>query len=464
MTAQTVGPMMHKKTALVVVVVAASVLLSLAMLIAPRPADASTTFTVNALSDNEDASNGDNRCDINTVLSGDQCTLRAAIQQANATPGADTITFNIPDSFGTGVKTIHVGDITGTVLPQIEDSVTIDGYTQPGSSPNTLAKGTNAKLMIQIEGSAAPYYGLYIAAPDVVVRGLVINRFSTSVTVAGDGPNTKIEGNFIGTGPSGTKAPGASGTGVRVGDPGNSFGVTNNNTVGGSTPAARNLISGNSVGILIASDSNRVYGNLIGTQRDGKSPLGNSLMGVGVLGSQNVVGRATTGYANTIAFNGGDGIVVQDVTPNLIGNSITSNSIFSNKGLGINLVGPGENFLNHTRTPNDLGDADTGANNLQNKPVLSSAKKSAGKTTIKGKLNSGSNKDYLLQFFSNPKGADEGKKLLFSKSVKTDGSGNASFAFSTTKKVGLGQNITATATKGSGDTSEFSAPRKVVAS
>jgi CSLREA domain-containing protein len=454
MTAQTVGPMMHKKTALVVVV-AASVLLSLAMLIAPRPAQASTTFTVNALSDNEDVSDGDNHCDINTVLSGDQCTLRAAIQQANHTPGTDTITFNIPDTFGKGVKTIHVGDITGKELPPITESVAIDGYTQPGSSPNTLAKGTNAKLMIQLEGSAAPNYGLDISSPgEVVVKGLVINRFNFNVYVDG-ATNTRIEGNFIGTAPSGTEARSFAN---------NYYGVylyegsgSSDNVVGGPDPAARNLISGNGgYGVGFSnSNGNYVYGNLIGTQRDGKSPLGNKNSGIVSYSSNyNQLGGAP---GNTIAFNGEDGVRINSG----VGNAIVSNSIFSNGGLGINLVGGTESASG--ATANDKGDADTGANDLQNKPVLSSAKKSAsGKTTIKGTLNSGSNKPYYLQFFSNPKGTNECKKLLFSRYVTTDGSGNVSFAFSTKKKVGLGQNITATAT--SVDTSECSAAKKVVAS
>jgi hypothetical protein len=67
-----------------------------------------------------------------------------------------------------------------------------------------------------------------------------------------------------------------------------------------------------------------------------------------------------------------------------------------------------------------------------------------------------------VQFFSNPKGADEGKTLLGTQSVTTDGSGNASFAFSTKKQVRLGQNITATATGPGGNTSEFSPPKKVM--
>ena len=114
-------------------------------------------------------------------------------------------------------------------------------------------------------------------------------------------------------------------------------------------------------------------------------------------------------------------------------------------------------------TPNDSGDKDTGANGLQNKPVLSSAKKGAtGTTTVRGTLNSTPNKTFTVQYFSNPQGTNEGKTLLASKSVTTDGTGNVSFTFSTTKAIRLGQNFTATAT-GADGTSEFSAPRKVVA-
>jgi hypothetical protein len=95
-------------------------------------------------------------------------------------------------------------------------------------------------------------------------------------------------------------------------------------------------------------------------------------------------------------------------------------------------------------------------------PAHASAKKGAtGTTTVRGTLNSTPNKTFNVQFFSNPEGTDEGKTLLGSKSVTTDGTGNVSFTFSTTKAIRLGQNTTATSP--SGDTSEFSAPRKVVA-
>jgi hypothetical protein len=84
---------------------------------------------------------------------------------------------------------------------------------------------------------------------------------------------------------------------------------------------------------------------------------------------------------------------------------------------------------------------------------------------VKGKLNSIPNTPFEVQFFSAPEGTNEGKKLLGTQSVKTDGAGDVSLTFATTKNVSLGQNITATATNtATGDTSEFSAPRKVVSS
>jgi hypothetical protein len=314
--------------------------------------------------------------------------------------------------------------------------------------------------MIQLDGSklsAMNSCGLWIDAPNVVVKGLVINRATYSVYVYDEASNTRIEGNFIGTAPSGTKAPSGSGTGVALAD----YAGPANNTVGGSTPAARNLISGNlSYGVLLHhSNYNAVWGNLIGTQRDGKSPLGNGNSGVYVdSGSNNVVG-GPSGNANTIAFNNHDGVKIL----NGVGNNILSNSVFSNHLLGINLTGGTESASG--ATANDKGDADNGSNHLQNYPFLSSAKRTAtGKTVVKGNLNNNPGQTFYVQFFSNPKGTNEGQKLLGTKSVPTDGAGNVSFAFATMKKVSLGQSITATVTSSTTeDTSEFSAPRKVVA-
>jgi CSLREA domain-containing protein len=84
-------------------------------------AHASTTFTVNTTADTLDANPGDGFCLTGTAQA---CTLRAAVQEANVTPGADTIDFNI---FGTGVKTIKIDSNGNGNLPKITDPVTIDG-------------------------------------------------------------------------------------------------------------------------------------------------------------------------------------------------------------------------------------------------------------------------------------------------------------------------------------------------
>ena len=180
----------------------------LAALTAAGPARAAATFTVNGTADRGDANFADGRCDTDPATSGNQCTLRAAIEEANETAGADEIRFDIS---GIGVKTIA----TGSRPPTITEAVTIDGYTQPGAKKNTLAKGTNAVLLIQLRGIAAgDVLELDIAASNVVVRGLVINGFRFEGIRTG-GANTRIEGNLLGTDPSGTQALG-NGSGVNA--------------------------------------------------------------------------------------------------------------------------------------------------------------------------------------------------------------------------------------------------------
>ncbi len=118
----------------------------------------------------------------------------------------------------------------------------------------------------------------------------------------------------------------------------------------------------------------------------------------------------------------------------------------------------------------DTGDADSGPNGMQNKPVLTAAKTVSGKTTVEGKLASRPDSTYTIQFFSNPSGTNEGKKFIGEKlSVRIDASGDANFTFSPATAVPVGQNVTATAKAinldaSNGDTSEFSAPKKVTSS
>jgi hypothetical protein len=194
------------------------------------------TFTVNNTSNDSDANTADDLCDTDLATSGNQCSLRAAIEQANATAGTDTIAFNIP---GIGVQTIF------TVLPTITDPVIIDGTTQPGYAGVPL---------IQLKGCGVYCpHGLHIIAGNTTVKGLIINRFGNGIELGGSGGNV-IQGNYIGTDATGTVSL-RNGSGVYINN-------APNNTIGGTTAAARNIISGNDHnGIYIESSS--ATGNLV---------------------------------------------------------------------------------------------------------------------------------------------------------------------------------------------------------
>jgi CSLREA domain-containing protein len=420
--------------------------LAASLMLAAKPSHAATTFTVNSTADHADANLGVGACDTGYDVAGaggvqvDECTLRAAINQANYTPGADAINFAIP---GSGVKTIA----PESALPTIVEAVSINGYSQPGAQPNSRAVGSDAVLKIELNGAGVPDGdGLVIEASNSTVRGLVVNRSSNSgIVISRSGATgNRVVGNYLGTDASGTQ------------DLGNYYGVwvygAPNNTIGGTNAAERNLISGNTInGINIHAANNQVRGNLIGTDKDGTAALGNGEEGVSILGSSSTVA------ANTIAFNGKDGVAVHlDARDN----RVLFNSVHDNAEGGIDL----RTLVDDGPTANDPGDADTGPNGLQDKPVLSSAKTSATSTTVRGKLNSTPNKTFKIQFFSNPSGTEEGKKFLGQKSVSTDASGNATFSFSPAQKVGVQRTVTATTTNPAGSTSEFSAPRTVASS
>ena len=264
-------------------------------------------------------------------------SLRQAILDANSM-GGGTITFNIT---GGGVHTIS----PMTVLPTITQTVTIDGYTQPGSSMNTnpTTMGLNTVLSIELNGqfSGSNFGGLIVNAPNCTVRGLVINRFvGDGIRVCTDG--NVFSGNFIGTDPTGTMAFGnASGAvgGIDFGF----CGTPSNCTVGGTTPDARNLISGNvGAGINIPGGTgNTVQGNLIGTDVTGTVALGNSGVGVDINASNNLVGGANTDARNVISANnrgvdlfGGSNNTVQG---NFIGTDVTGTIALGNPNVGVNL-------------------------------------------------------------------------------------------------------------------------------
>jgi VCBS repeat-containing protein len=305
-------------------------------------------------------------------------SLRQAIESANDKvnfPGHDTILFDIP---GNGPHTIA----PSSPLPTITDPVTIDGYTQGDSTAttdddateNTLARGTNAVLKIELNFANASNQGsggLTVAANGSTVRGLVINRSENNGIVLGalgctPGNNTVVEGNFIGTNPAGT----AAGPGNRL------FGVSmcsKNNIIGGTTPDKRNLISGNgNVGIKIdsntyAAQGNRIEGNLIGTNAEGTDDVAN-LYGVriGDLAGGNIIGGTTAASRNVISGNSQNGIELGGDTINFApGDTIQGNYIGTNAA-GSSAVPNGGNGLviTHANNNNIIGGTAAGEGNL----------------------------------------------------------------------------------------------------
>jgi hypothetical protein len=486
-------------------------------------------------------------------------SLRQAILDANADAFPDTIGFNIS---GSGFQTIA----PTSSLPTISQPVTIDGTTQPGfaGAPLIELSGANA-------GSAS---GLTIQAGGCIVQGLIINRFSSDIFISGANNNI-VRGNFIGTDVTGTVAVGNAFRGILI-DGGS------NNTIGGTTASARNIVSGTSQGIALldSANGNFIQGNFIGTDVNGTAPVPNNVEGILINGginntiggnsvgarniisgnneaielfnaannnvvlgnfigtdvsgavsvdnhtgieintsSNNTVGGTFLGSRNVIAGNSLVAIelVAAGTTGNLVqgdfiglksdgvsplgngvgielfgaasgntiggtaagagnriafnagagvtldfgsgaGNAIESNTIFSNGGLGIDLNSDGP-------TPNDPGDTDSGSNNLQNFPVVLEADSNFSSTTITGTLNSAPSTTFRIEFFSSivadPSGFGEGETFLGATTTSTNTAGLAVFSATVSSGTPNGRYITATATAADGSTSEFSAPQAV---
>ncbi len=288
-------------------------------------------------------------------------SFQQAILDANATPngplGPDVIKFDIPTTDGgydqgTGVYTISLT----TFLPLVRDPVTIDGYTQQGAQQNTLAQGSDAKPVIELDGtSAGGSEGVRLAASDSTIKGLVINRFSGGgILIYPSTSGNVVEGNFIGTEADGASVP----TGRPL-----AFGVmiaeSSDNTIGGSSPEARNVISGavsdgvngftgSGVGIQDASATgNKVEGNYIGTNAAGTSALPN-VYGVNIAdASSNTVGGTASGASNVISGNSKDGVDIDggsasgnQVAGNYVGTDATGQNDLGNSRYGVWIKGP----------------------------------------------------------------------------------------------------------------------------
>ena len=259
-------------------------------------------------------------------------SLRQAILDANANPGTDMIAFNIP---GQGVQTIS----PLTLLPSLTDDagVTIDGYTQPGSGPNTLAGGDNAVLLIELDGSAGfgQGTGLTLASSANAIRGLIVGHFDTGILID-VGRDNSVTGCFIGTDSTGSvAAPNRTGLDLLSLS---SDALSTGARVGGATPQDRNVISGNASGISLFGFSNcTIAGNFIGTDRAGTSALPN-VDGVDIgFSTGTVIGGSTRGSRNIISGNTGGGIssvgtLLTQIQGNFVGTDVTGTVALSNGG------------------------------------------------------------------------------------------------------------------------------------
>jgi CSLREA domain-containing protein len=279
------------------------------------------TFIVNSTADP-----GENGCDE------EECTLREALLAAAGTAGIDTVAFDIPDTdsnYGLHTAGVWTIPITSTLYVVSGFSEVIDGTTQAANyGSDTNPYGPEIEISGENLGSGFACWSLGTESYNTI-KGLVINR-CPSYGLMIQGNNNLVIGNYVGTDATGSSDPGTGTGGIAIGS-----GATYN-TIGGASPGEGNLISGNVNGIRIygtTTHDNVIVGNLIGTDRTGRSALGNSASGVEINGGAH---DNTVGPGNVIAYNTQRGVYVHE--EDSIRNTITQNSIHSNGGWGIQVT------------------------------------------------------------------------------------------------------------------------------
>jgi IPT/TIG domain-containing protein/S-layer family protein len=380
------------------------------------------------------------------------------------------------ESSGNHVESCFIGtDATGTIAAPNGTGVVV----QSGANGNTIG-GAAAGAGNLISGNATGIQlvnnadnviqGNLIGTDASGVSGLgnsegIVATLTTNLLIGGSGPGegnvistsvgnaihltigsgARIQGNRIGTNAAGTEAlP-------------NDYGIYAGNhpglLVGGDFDAGEgNLISANKTdGVFIASAGSVVKGNTIGTDFTGLEGLGNGKgieLDTSAVGT--TIGGIAAGEANVVAYNA-TGVLNHGVQ-----NSIRGNPIFFNAGLGIDNSPTGV-------TKNDALDIDTGSNQLQNFPFISSVDYAAVQVTVHGILKSSPSTTYDLDFYESPSCTPRPRDLLQSayylgsSQVTTNGAGDGTFDVTLSDpNAGNMPPISVTATDPSGNTSEFS--------
>lgn len=388
---------------------------------------------------------------------GGACTLSQAINAANARAGTDTVAFHLP---GSGAHLVGVNS-----LPVLKSDLILDGYTQPGAAVNTDPLRSNAQIKIELF-TDVNFGGLFTCGSNITVRGLALTGRQALTTkfdpltfsCAVFGTNVRLLGSFVGIRPDGSLPPTTGGF------------VSINDTVaiiGTAAPADRNVLglAPAAVSLSGAVAGTLIQGNLIGTDPTGLQNRGSTIgiqLGNGATGAH--IGGSGA-QANLIAFNG---VGIAAFSSAGTGNRLFGNHFSANTALGIDLSTQPTN--GDGITANDLNDADTGANLLQNFPVLSAASQIGNSLRIDGQLDvpvATSNAIYTLAFYESAScdasGNGEGEIFLGTQTVSLSGGAES---FSVTLPIAPNPQalqITATATDPSGNTSEFSACRLATA-
>ncbi|HZQ16339.1 MAG TPA: CSLREA domain-containing protein [Gaiellaceae bacterium] len=282
------------------------------------------TLVVNTTADTEDGA-----CTVAL------CSFRDAIEAANASPGLDTIDFDLPGG-GQQTITLDASPSGPGPWPAITDPVVIDGTSEPGITPS--------KVGVTVVGGdrhVAAFCGIDLAAGSdgSTIRGLALVGFQAecrSAALLVDSTGNTIAGNFIGLQADGT-VPDHSGPISQ-----NAYGIDvtgNGNTIGGSTPADANVVvDAAAAGIFVDGSSDfpvfntTIEGNIVGLLPDGATPAPNDGGGVEVAFGQNTkIGGPSAADGNVISANGTDG----DILLGTFGDSDGSNTLVQNNVIGL---------------------------------------------------------------------------------------------------------------------------------
>jgi CSLREA domain-containing protein len=291
------------------------------------------SFTVNTQDDTDDG-----------ACTASHCSLREAINAANAAPGFNGVYFNIP---GSGIHRIE----TATGFPVISDPIVIDGTTQPGFSSMPLIE---LRSSVDQNGTALSVHG-----GNSTIQGLSIINFNIGIEIK-DQVDVWIVGNYIGVRADGAAAVGNH-TGVKV--------FSGNNHIGGTSLAYRNVISGNTAGVDVqcGSDGNLIQNNYIGLNAAGTSALANETYGIHICGSSNTIGGDDPLAGNVISGNTGNGVEIKaesvlavypatgnQLIHNFIGTDATGMTAVQNMQNGVSISADGTILTGNTISGNFL--------------------------------------------------------------------------------------------------------------